>query len=87
MALVGRTSTMRLPKTLWSRTITAEEKVFRAIFWEVPALSRVLPEMTSGPVSRVMPTSAPAARGEPGLLAMPMVKAPADRAAARAPRV
>ena len=67
------------------RTISALEKVLSAIFCEVPALRRVLPEMISLPVSSVMPISACAASGEPGLLAMPMVKAPAVRAACKAP--
>ena len=57
-ALVGFKSTIRLPYTLFKRTITALEKVFSAIFCAVPALSRVLPEMISAPVSSVMPISA-----------------------------
>ena len=85
MALVGRRSTIRLPCTLCSRTIRAVEKAFSAIFCAVPAFSRVLPDTSSGPVSRVRPISACAASGEPGLLARPMVSAPASRAARNAP--
>ena len=63
----------------------ALDKVFNAIFCEVPAFSRVLPEMTSLPVFSVMAISAPSVTGAAGLLAMPIVSAPAARAASSAP--
>ncbi len=70
---------------MFKRTIKALEKVFKAIFCEVPAFRRVLPEMTSEPVSRVTPISASMATGASTLLAKPIVRAPAARAARRAP--
>ncbi|MNR52178.1 hypothetical protein D3C85_1719700 [compost metagenome] len=63
----------------------ALEIVFSTIFCEVPAFSRVLPEMISLPVSRVMPICASRVTGASGLLAMPMLSAPTSRAACRAP--
>ncbi len=56
-----------------------------AIFCAVPAFRRVEPLMTSAPVASVMPISASAASGEPGLLAMPIVNAPHMRACWIAP--
>ncbi len=70
---------------MFKRTISALEKVFSAIFCEVPALRRVLPETTSGPVSRVTPISASCVTGASGLLAKPTVSAPTARAAWIAP--
>ena len=61
-------------------------KVLSAIFCAVPAFSRVLPEMTSGPVSSTTESSQAAASGAPGLLTMATVNAPAARAASAAPR-
>ena len=81
----ARRSTIRLPKTLCSRTISALENVLSAIFCAVPAFRRVEPLMTSAPVASVMPISASAASGEPGLLAMPIVNAPHMRACWTAP--
>ena len=51
----ARRSTIRLPKTLCSRTISALENVLSAIFCAVPAFKRVEPLMTSAPVASVMP--------------------------------
>src|SRR5260370_29095179 len=72
---------MRLLYTLCRPTINA--LLFSAIFWAVPALSRVLPEMISGPVSSVMPISASTTIAACGLFAKPIVSAPARRAAQR----
>ena len=63
----------------------ALEIVLRAIFCAVPAFNRVLPEITSLPVSSVIPISASLATGAPGLLARPMVSAPDARAASITP--
>jgi len=63
----------------------ALDKVLSAIFCAVPAFSRVLPEITSLPVWSVMEMSAPRVSGAAGLLAMPIVRAPAARAASSAP--
>ena len=70
---------------MFSRTITLLLKVLSAIFCAVPALSRVLPLMTSGPVASTMAISQAAASGAPGLLTKPSVRAPASRAACAAP--
>ena len=86
-AFVARRSTIRFPYTLFSRTITALLKVFSAIFCAVPAFSRVLPLMTSGPVSSNTPNSHAASSGAPGLLAKPTVSAPAVRAVCAAATV
>ena len=54
LSLVAETSTMRLPRTLPRRVKSAVVMQFKASFVAVPALSRVLPVSTSGPVSRTM---------------------------------
>jgi hypothetical protein len=51
LSFVARTSTMRLPKVLPSRTIDAVEIVLRTSFCAVPAFSRVEPARNSGPTT------------------------------------
>ena len=46
------TSTMRLPKTLPSRTITPVLRMLSAILVAVPAFKRVEPVSNSGPLSK-----------------------------------
>ncbi len=86
LALVGRTLTMRLPKVMPERTMTPVESMFRTSLVAVPALRRVLPVRTSGPVAGVMAMSAAWARAEFGTQLRPMVSAPRDLAWAMAPR-
>src|SRR5450432_2528356 len=61
LALVGRTSIMRPPYVLPSSTNAAVEMALSTILVAVPALRRVEPAITSGPVSIEMTTSAGAA--------------------------
>ena len=62
------------------------EIMFRAILVAVPALSRVDPESTSGPVISSMEISASCAMGEAALHTMAPVFAPTARAYSSAPR-
>ena len=78
-SLVGRRSTIRLPRVLPICTIAPVEIMFRTILVAVPAFKRVEPEMTSAPTSRAISrsTSAPSRLGR--LQAMPTVAAPRRR--------
>ena len=60
--------------------------MFSTTFWTVPALRRVLPAITSGPVSISIERWAAAPRGEPGAQLIPITNEPARRAAASAAR-
>ena len=55
----------------------ALDSVLSAIFCAVPAFRRVLPEITSLPVSSRMGICAARSSGVPGLLASAIVSAPA----------
>ena len=76
LALVGRTLTIRLPKVAPLRTITPVEIMLSTILVAVPALRRVLPVSTSGPVAGVMAISAASASAEPGTQLNPTVRDP-----------
>ncbi len=54
------------PCTRPARVIAIVLIALRAIFWAVPALSRVEPRSTSSPISTSTATAASAANGEPG---------------------
>jgi hypothetical protein len=51
--------------------------MYKTNFWDVPALRRVEPVSTSGPVGSSMATRDSALSGVPSLLLMPMVAHPA----------
>ena len=61
--------------------------MLRAIFWVVPAESRVEPAIISGPESISMAISAAFAIGDAGLLTMAPVRPPSARAWVIAARV
>jgi hypothetical protein len=69
-----------------SLIIEIVEIMFRTSFWAVPAFSRVEPASTSGPTGTQISRSASAASSEPSTQTRQAVRAPADRAASRAPR-
>jgi hypothetical protein len=79
------TSTIRLPWTFPRRVIASVVIAFRTIFVAVPALRRVLPAITSGPVSTRIDTSASSGTSSAGTHARKIVAAPTERAYARAP--
>ena len=74
--LLTATSTIRLPYTLPSRTITPVESKLRAILVAVPALSRVDPASNSGPVSRRISISQGIGTCSAGTQAMAIARAP-----------
>src|ERR1700756_3120215 len=76
-ALVARTSTMRDPYALPSAIITLVESALSTTFCAVPAVSRVEPASTSGPVSSSITTSAGAP--PPRLLTIATVSGAAAR--------
>jgi hypothetical protein len=80
-AFVARTSTMRLPYVLPSRTIAIVEIRLRTSFWAVPALSRVEPARTSGPTGTSIGYSASPLSGVARLQESDTVSAPRRRAA------
>src|SRR5690348_11275577 len=87
LALVARRSTIRLPKVLPSRIIAPVVIMFRINFVAVPALRRVLPVTTSGPVMATMGMSTWAiVSGGGGEQATMAVRAPISFAYVRATR-
>ena len=63
-----------------SWTIVSVLSMFSTSFWAVPALSRVLPAMTSGPTRGTMLRWHAASSGEAGVQATAIVAAPRARA-------
>jgi len=86
-AFVARRSTIRLPNVFPNRIIAPVVIMLRMSFVAVPALRRVLPVMTSGPVTATIAMSAAASMfaggGEQATIA---VRAPTDRACSSAVR-
>ena len=85
-SFVAATSTMRLPNVFPSRIIAIVEIMLRTSFCAVPALSRVEPAMNSGPTTTATSCSARRPSSEPSTETTPTARAPAARAASRAPR-
>ena len=84
-ALATRIDVIRSPSVRPRRTITAVENAFRTSFCAVPALSRVEPEIASGPAGTSIARSARRASSEPSAQTIAPQHAPAARAASRPP--
>ena len=76
---------MRFPLTLPVRTIAQVVMALRTIFWAFPALRRVEPATTSGPVSVKTAMSAMRAIRQSRFELSEIVRHPASRAASSAP--